>query len=1440
MAPCVASVPWQQEVGRIAHILVESRNSLSALKESEGWHGKQRATKRRTPPHGKGAHASTLGPATLSSTCLLCSQKVSSRGVRSPPSQQRAKPSLALTRLPDLGGLKASGVSRRRSLSGAPVPARAWLDSLAAPRTAPPAPHDRLQQGRRREPLLDGSIDPQGSWQEEGEGREAAAEVGVAGELTSEELWLSVREQPGFSVERLGGQRIVELVSAWDRLAPQLPPDVGNGAAAQVLLGALKLAVPALQGPCVAEGGRPRLLRALEIAKTLASLKMDAATLAAGVLVEAVAAGTLSEAAVEAELGPAVGRLLHDSGRVRALPSRVDSYDDDTARALRQFCLAFHDVRAIVVELAARLETMRHVGGLPRYQQALVALETLAIYAPMAHALGTGSLMWELEDAAFRVLYPSAYASCEAFLRRHWADSPALLDGATAALDAALRRDSRMGQLAHSWALSSRTKSLYSFMRKQLKDGRGHSEVYDLLGLRMIIKPVPGGGRAAEEARGAEACYRVREVALQLWQEVPQRYKDYIGRPKKNGYQSLHMLVQPAGGGVAPPVELQVRTERMDAQAVSGAAAHGAYKGGLTDPQQVEQLRLIMEAAAQMAAASFRTPPGRATPVVAGAAAEDHVFAMLDKNGDGRLSVEELQAAMLELGASGAGDAAELMTLLDCNTDGSVSLAEFALFRRRIAVLRDLPDRDAAIHAQLAAAWADPPGEVAEASYWPLLEDGNEKGATTGQPIPGAPGEGDAQRSPCAEDADERGGAAAGAGNRAEAGPRPEEGAAGADRGVEATGGAANASWSTGGDTSARRAGLEGSSRELLLRGVQSSSRPSSVAASAGRVGGRALGAGGARSGAPRSQAVGASFGGRGGSGVAAVASRGAVAEELVEELRQRGGRAAGAPPAVVDEQEFLVEKGSDLDRKLSHYTASSAAKPHPHPSPTPSGTGRTPGGANGGADHVLTRQELNRRLAGIPNEGPAELGLAPAGEGGNGRAGTEGERGRGLARALQRVERQMAEGRYDAARTLLNVVAERHPDEGRLWLLFGHLESRDPLGAGASQVYARAQACLEREATAAKQRGDCAAEEWQRVEADLAEARAALRSLPAEGGSGGGVSAARAGADPLRHVLGRGGERGSMPRSGAALHQLALSFASQGNVARARTLLLTGLQAAPRDAVLRLTLARLEADAGNIAAARDHFQLAAAAAPHNVLAWQSWGVFEAKQGDFGAARRLFERGLALDPRDARLLLTWAKQEARRGCPEGKEKATELYQRCLDIDKKNAPAWQAWGLLEAETGNVFGARRLFEACLQEVPHDPAPLTAYARMERLFGALDAARTLLKRATYMDPRHQPAWTEWSLLEQQAGRPAAAAELLERARAVPAPKGAPAPGERKLGEAGNGRARHRKGPRRKEAGLQEGSAADASVAEGRSRLSFEASVQALKDSFRPSTAS
>lgn len=112
---------------------------------------------------------------------------------------------------------------------------------------------------------------------------------------------------------------------------------------------------------------------------------------------------------------------------------------------------------------------MRHLEWLPRYQQQLVALETLQIYAPMAHAIGTGSIMWELEDAAFRVLYPSAYASVAAWLRQHWQASEGILEAACADLNAALRSDPLMQLYAHDWALSSRTKSLYSFMRKQLR-----------------------------------------------------------------------------------------------------------------------------------------------------------------------------------------------------------------------------------------------------------------------------------------------------------------------------------------------------------------------------------------------------------------------------------------------------------------------------------------------------------------------------------------------------------------------------------------------------------------------------------------------------------------------------------------------------------------------------------------------------------------------------------------------------------------------------------------------------------------------------------------------------------------------------------------------------------------------------------------------------------
>jgi (p)ppGpp synthase/HD superfamily hydrolase len=118
-----------------------------------------------------------------------------------------------------------------------------------------------------------------------------------------------------------------------------------------------------------------------------------------------------------------------------------------------------------------------------------------------------------------------------------------------------------------------------------LKDGRKPEDVYDVLGLRVILNPKPGDN--ASEA-GERACYRTQQIIQSMWKEIPNRTKDYIARPKANGYKSLHMAVDVSDNGRSRPLmEIQIRTTEMDRLAVGGTASHSLYKAGLTDPEEV-------------------------------------------------------------------------------------------------------------------------------------------------------------------------------------------------------------------------------------------------------------------------------------------------------------------------------------------------------------------------------------------------------------------------------------------------------------------------------------------------------------------------------------------------------------------------------------------------------------------------------------------------------------------------------------------------------------------------------------------------------------------------------------------------------------------------------------------------------------------------------------
>lgn len=578
--------------------------------------------------------------------------------------------------------------------------------------------------------------------------------------------------------------RVVEFVAAWDALSPRLAAAAASGTSfsartplgetvpvsaagnREMLLSALKLAIPRLQmipDNQTSPGERPVHERAVEVTLALVDIGMDAECMSAGLLREALVAGTVSLDEIESHLGAGVMRLAHDCARLHALPRRVGSYDDGAAEKLRTFCLTFHDVRAVVVELAYRADQLRRAESLPPVRRTALALETMQLYAPMAHVLDAGPLCAELEDLSLKWLFPSSYKSLEQWLRGEGPADRSALDRAREWLTEALCADPGLMTLVGGpagVAVKARRKSLFSTMRKVLRDGRAREDVHDLLGMRVIITPQPGApshSRAAEtneddvaaaERSAMAACYRAQQIAHGLFDVVAGRTKDYLQRPKSNGYRSLHSTltlpedwtnadgnVNNAGGGSKVEdepgvdangkikerskeksgkegrrVELQVRTAAMHAAAEMGSAAHTAYKGGFKeDPGAADALAELVNAANAAAEERFGSFTEAGLADAAGSDA-DRMFRMFDLNGDGVVTREELRSVIGDLWQGTAGDgeeselrhsADELIELLDVDEDGTVSREEFAKFRTSVAVLGSLPDADAATAAAI-------------------------------------------------------------------------------------------------------------------------------------------------------------------------------------------------------------------------------------------------------------------------------------------------------------------------------------------------------------------------------------------------------------------------------------------------------------------------------------------------------------------------------------------------------------------------------------------------------------------------------------------------------------------------------------------------------------------------------------------------------------------
>lgn len=261
-----------------------------------------------------------------------------------------------------------------------------------------------------------------------------------------------------------------------------------------------------------------------------------------------------------ATLAIETARLVKVQRLSRAAQAASAQPDDPAVQTenVRKMLLAFsRDLRAVLLRLASRLQTLRWHAAQRRPLPAVMARETQQVFAPLANRLGIWQIKWELEDLALRFLEPDTYKQIASWLDEKRADREAYM----AALRERLARE--LGALGIHARVEGRPKHIYSIVRKMRGKGLDFDHVFDVRALRVIVP-------------GVDDCYAVLAWVHQHFTPIPEEFDDYIAKPKPNGYQSLHTVVRDPADG--KPVEIQIRTEAMHAHAEHGVAAHWAYK----------------------------------------------------------------------------------------------------------------------------------------------------------------------------------------------------------------------------------------------------------------------------------------------------------------------------------------------------------------------------------------------------------------------------------------------------------------------------------------------------------------------------------------------------------------------------------------------------------------------------------------------------------------------------------------------------------------------------------------------------------------------------------------------------------------------------------------------------------------------------------------------
>lgn len=436
----------------------------------------------------------------------------------------------------------------------------------------------------------------------------------------------------------------------------------------------------------IRKSGDPYITHPLAVATICAEIGMDTTTLVAALLHDTVEDTDYSLEQLTEDFGPEVARLVDGVTKL----DKVALGAAAEAETIRKMIVAMaQDPRVLVIKVGDRLHNMRTMRFLPPEKQAKKARQTLEVIAPLAHRLGMASVKWELEDLSFAILYPKKYEE----IVRLVADRAPSRDRALREISEKVTAELKANNVQAE--VMGRPKHYWSIYQKMVVRGREFDEIFDLVGIRVLVDNV-------------NDCYAAIGVVHSIYSALPGRFKDYISNPRFGVYQSLHTTVMADGGR---PLEIQVRTHEMHYNAEFGVAAHwryketkGSHKGDQSEVDQMSWMRQLLDWQKEAADPnefldSLRydltakqifafTPKGDVVNLPAGSTSVDFAYAVHTEVGH-RCIGAKVNGKLVALESTlQSGDRVEVFTSKDPNAGPSQGWQEFVVSPRAKAKIR--------------------------------------------------------------------------------------------------------------------------------------------------------------------------------------------------------------------------------------------------------------------------------------------------------------------------------------------------------------------------------------------------------------------------------------------------------------------------------------------------------------------------------------------------------------------------------------------------------------------------------------------------------------------------------------------------------------------------------------------------------------------------------